>query len=240
MLEHSQFAKLAPEQFDTLFAELCEDDELKDALSPLCLVDSLPDAIHWRRYLSASPDEEAGFQKLAQGVASCFDHQSQPATDCRWVRVMTLMAQEKMVFQEHMQERVEEIIHYPDYGDMRSVRPHIRAMEMITRRSAKGEEHEPGYSEAFWAECFAKTPCIPWFPDERVERKKHAEFFESVAKLYDDLSRHFIATIQTTAIDARHDGSFGLVFYALQLLIFSLKTLEGSDDRGTPHSTLSS
>jgi hypothetical protein len=232
MLGHSEFAKLHPEQFDILFADLCGDDEIRKTLAPLLLLESLPDRAHWQRTLGEIGDAPDGWQDLGRAVGLSFDHQSQEATDCRWVRVMTLLARDKLAYPSTMRERLVEMVHYPDRGDMRAVRPHIRASEMTTRNWMQAPERPPPYAAAFWSECFLKTACIPRFPDEGAKRKDYLAFFDEVAKLYDDLSDYFMSTIGTTAIDARHDGSFGLALYILQLLVFALKSVAGQTITG--------
>jgi hypothetical protein len=85
----------------------------------------------------------------------------------------------------------------------------------------------PVYSEEFWAECFAKTPCFPRVPDERAAIERYDDLFENVMELYSQLSDHFLATMTTTAVDARHDGSFGIVLFILQLLVLALNGATG-------------
>ncbi|MEJ0012652.1 MAG: hypothetical protein WDM94_08490 [Bauldia sp.] len=97
MLGHSEFAKLEPAQFDILFVELCKDDEVRNALTPLLLLEGLPDRAHWQRCLGEPGDPSTDWQKLGTAIGHSFDHQSQAATDCRWIRIMTLMAQDKLV-----------------------------------------------------------------------------------------------------------------------------------------------
>ncbi|MEJ0012653.1 MAG: DUF5677 domain-containing protein [Bauldia sp.] len=124
------------------------------------------------------------------------------------------------------------MIHYPDKGDMRAVRPHIRASEMMTRNRMSESGRLPPYAGVFWSECFSKTACIPRFPDEGARQEDYRIFFDDVAKLYDELSNWFMATIGTTAIDARHDATFGLALYILQLLVFALKSTAGQTVAG--------
>jgi hypothetical protein len=76
-------------------------------------------------------------------------------------------------------------------------------------------------------EWYAKTQCIPHWPDEKATRKRYAGFFEELATVYDELAAHFLDTVTTTAVDPRHDGSFGLVLFILQLLAFALQAATG-------------
>jgi len=67
---------------------------------------------------------------LASGYAQCFDHQSQQSTDIRWLIVMNYLANGRIMISQPMEERFLEIVEYPNKGDMRSVRPSIRALEI--------------------------------------------------------------------------------------------------------------
>jgi hypothetical protein len=99
---------------------------------------------------------------------------------------------------------------------------------MATRTLFEQEETTPPpYAEAFWEEWYAKTQCIPHLPDEEVTRKGYTTFFDELGGLYDDLALHFLETVKTTAVDPRHDGSFGLVFFILQLVVFALRAATG-------------
>jgi hypothetical protein len=216
MLVHSQFAKMSNDLFDSLFKELCLDSETREALSPLLLIESLPDKEKWQRLLGKQVAEDAG-NRLANAVANCFNHQSQASTDCRWLRLLTLFAQDKMIVDPSMEEKLRLIQNYPNEGDMRSVRPSIRAMEMITRNIKTNDI--PQYNEEFWDEFWLRTECI--FPkNKNVDFKISTKIlFEKSVKIDNEIARHFSDTMKTTKIDPRHDAAFGLVFYISHLLV---------------------
>jgi len=224
---HSQFAKLSDEVMDKLFSTLCQDNETRKALSLTLLLDTVPDRHHWVRLCGNEVLPEQDFGSLAEAVANCFDHQSQAATDCRWVRVMTLLAQDRLFVQPSMAEMIEEFIFYPKRGDMRQVRPRIRSMEMMTRNPDIIKDAPTAWTEEFWNECWRKTHCIPSHRDENATQTDYSGLFEEIVTLDQHLMAHFIDTIKTTNIDPRHDGAFGLCFYILHLLVFSLKGAVG-------------
>ncbi|WP_210331148.1 DUF5677 domain-containing protein [Microvirga terrestris] len=228
MLVHSQLAQLTPDLFDLLFQPLCQDDETREILSALLVFETLPDRHHWQRVIGTetAPWTEHG-ERLAAAIAHCFDHQSQEATDCRWLRVMTLLAQEKLFFAEKFEERVQEIIEYPNRGDMRSVRPSIRSIEMTTRNPEFNKEAPPPWSEAFWDECWKNTLCMPFHRDEDIERANYRYLFDQIVEIHNSLTDHFFKTVKTTAVDSRHDGCFGLVFYAIHHLMYAIKASTG-------------
>jgi hypothetical protein len=227
MLVHSQLADLTPLLFDDLFAPIIQDEEARHALSCLLVFETLPDKHHWQRLLASSASEwpDVG-ERLAIAVATCFDHQSQEATDCRWLRVMTVLAEGNLLFDVSMGARFEELVHYPDRGDMRSVRPSIRALEMSTRDSVRVSSRA-AWSEEFWSECWKNTGCIPSHRDEGTIRTDHSNVFEQIVSIHDNLTKHFLETVRTTAVDPRHDGAFGLTFYVIHLLTFALKAETG-------------
>lgn len=222
MLVHSQIAKMDDKLFDVLFSWLGKDADARKALAPLLIIESLPDRRHWERLLGNTSLEQAPIF-LSRAIAECFDHQSQAATDCRWFRVMTKVAQEKMLFNSSLAERFEQLVKYPNLGDMRSVRPSIRAMEMATRADPK--DNTPPYNEAFWDECWHRSECIFAESIQINDKIDTVSVFEKVIEIDNAISEHFHNTITTTKIDPRHDGAFGLVFYISHLL--TLSAIEG-------------
>lgn len=197
MLGHSRLAILDKAIFDRLFGLICDDGDTRRALAPLLSIETLPDAAHWRRMLG-DQDLEDGASILAAAVAESFNHQSQQATDCRWFRIMTLFAQDRLFYPDTMADRLKEIIDYPSKGDMRSVRPHIRASEMATR-SIDAELFQP-YNEEFWKECWKKTDCILETIDKSADLISRPKLLDALANLDNEIARHFVETIKTTNI----------------------------------------
>lgn len=225
LLEHSRLVEFDQPTFDLFFAEECALPEVAEALRPLLVLEGLPDRALWKSHLV---DAEAdGWSKLAGAVANAFDHQSQAATDVRWFKIMTALALGKINLPSTMNERLNEYIDYPNRGDMRSVRPSIRALEMVLRPGAGLKQDRTDWMNALWDECWRRTECIFANPDHNANQTDHQQLLEQVINLHEELILRFIETIETTGIDARHDTCFGLVFFILQLLFFALKSEVG-------------
>ena len=233
LLTHSQLATLRPAQFDLLFGSVREIPEIRRALSPLLVLQNLPEREHWSRHLETL-DEGTCWTDLAAAVAEVFDHQSQSATDCRWVKLMCLFALDRMVVDRHLVSEVDNILRYPDEGDMRQVRPSIRAMEMMTRGVAGGDDSKPRSSwlTEFWSECWDRTLCTPIDPDDRATAADHRELFSKIVEIDRRLTEHFLGTLTTTGINPRHDATFGLAFYCVHLIVFALKAAVGQTLQG--------
>jgi hypothetical protein len=139
-------------------------------------------------------------------------HQSQEATDCRWFRVMAQVIAGKF----HIpQEIAKDWFGYPHEGDQRSVRPFIRASEIAP---SSLNPPDMAWPNAFWHEGLANTPCMTLKtekPDGPIEVGLTRQRLHKVTDL---LRSHWHVTHQTTSIDARHDGSFGMAFYSLAIL----------------------
>jgi len=229
-LEHSRLAQFDQDQFNLFFAELCSDEAAKAALSPLLLLQRLPDRALWEKVLGKPKDDAA--HGLANAVALSFDHQSEAATDCRWFKIMTMIEAGRMQFDLKLQGRLDAIVDYPNRGDMRSVRPSIRAMEMMTRPGASKNEVKSPWCDDFWAECWEQTECFPLNPDEKAKVLDGQSLIDQVVDLEEKLSGHFTSTVETTNIDPKHDAAFGLTLYIVHLLFFCLKSSVGQTVQG--------
>ena len=156
--------------------------------------------------------------KLSQAVANTLWHQSQPATDCRWLRVLCAVVRKKINFIGPTTHNLEEILKYPDFGDMRQVTS-VRANEIIFHE----EDQKYDWHKNFWEECFKKTPCQPATTKINLKSDEIITNLERISGVYINLINHFIDTIKTTNIDPEHDISFGFGFYGLTLLKGILK-----------------
>lgn len=65
---------------------ICADAEAKSALRPLLLFDDLPAKELWSAAIGELPTS-ADWDSLKAAVLPLLNHQSQEATDCRWLRV---------------------------------------------------------------------------------------------------------------------------------------------------------
>ncbi len=181
-------------------------------LRSLLLLENLPAYTTWKELL---PDDGSpiDFIPLMNAVAKTLDHQSQEATDCRWMRVIAMMA--SGLFQLPSEEMAKEFAYYPNEGDMRKVRPSIRATEGAL---SSMDETKREWATKFWMECWQKSNCFPLriASDDNPSLSGTTE--DKVKIVYQELIKHFMATNITTAIDIKHDVVFGIAFYSLSIL----------------------
>ncbi|RVO81904.1 DUF5677 domain-containing protein [Sinorhizobium medicae] len=235
---HNFLSIASEEEFDAMMKPVLTDNRLRTPLSALLAVDSLPDKAHWARHLKLE-DKDAALRFLAVAINDVFGHQSQKATDIRWLKLMYMLhCREQMKFDISMKDKVDQILGYPDIGDQRSVRPSIRALELTVRtvefQLDGAEVHWPKErqrmaafnSEAFWQQMFSDVRCLVLSNYPHVERAPEA-LLNDLSEIADALSLHFMATISTTKADPRHEASFGLALYALHLA-----TICGSSGHG--------
>jgi hypothetical protein len=176
------------------------------------LLDDLPAKHFWQQVLEPLRPAQ-GWENLMVAVAKTLDHQSQESTDCRWLRVLCTVVAHKL----HLptQESVKEFLHYPDYGEMRIVRPKIRATEIVLDSL---EERVYGeWPQKFWEQCYTDTKCFP-IPSATDVAARLGTTPERVRQVYDLVVEHCSRTVSTTAIDPKHDAVFGYALYCLSLL----------------------
>lgn len=218
---HNYLSTLPYEEFATVFAPIKRFPDAYRALSTLRLVESLPDHSHWTTF-TAETLQDNPWDILARAIADPFDHQSQIATDIRWLKVIQLAISGRVSFSEQHEDIVEEFRLYPDKGDMRQVRPSIRAMEMTFRSLEYGDEVPAGVPqsahEEFWAECHGKTHCIV-AENTTPERPAHSQLLEELRALGLALAEHFERSEPSTGPNPRKDATFGLALYAVDLCI---------------------
>lgn len=219
-LTHNFLSKFSEKQFNVAFRQVLDDEKARSALSALLLLDSLPDRHLWGAHLpKPTPDH---WQILAKGVGACFNHQSEKATDIRWIKLAFFAIAGRIQFSTQQADLAESIRLYPDKGDMRIVRPMIRATEISLRMMEFGEDEKSDlpapHQDAFWEELHKKTRCLPLDPKSKpeiVEKEKVRQLINTANMT----AEHFHATLKHTGLDARHDSSFGLVLYGLDLII---------------------
>ena len=189
------------------------------ALRPLIAIESLPGRDLWIAALGLEPDPNE-LNALADAMPEFLGHQTEHSTDVRWLVVLYGGLSHKIHYQATMAERVNEIIHYPNHGDLRKVRPSIRASEPIAWMGSDGREPAFPWSEIFWRECHKRTACIVVEPEgAEVNQYKPRDIGPRVIQALNEVSNHWIETSKTTAVDAAHEGSFTFVLYALTCLL---------------------
>lgn len=233
-ITHSALSVFSEEQFDIWIQPILNNEEATTFLRALLFFNCLPDRHHWERHFQ-TPESEVHSNYLLNGVSSCMDHQSQESTDIRWLKIIYKMVVcEGILFSESMREMVEEIRLYPDYGDQRKVRPRIRAMELSfrghsTKKNIPDEIPDgikkkvpDAWHDPFWKECLTKTPCFTGeLKSEEVESSKH--YLNQFVELYKAVTEHFMATLEGTDINPRHDTVFGIPLYSVLLAIDACK-----------------
>lgn len=196
-----------------------------DALRPLLLLETLPAYDIWKKAIGdIENNPEETWSQLVDAVGLVFFHQSQEATDVRWIKLMGTILAGKIRFPNSMKENIEDFNHYPNKGDQRSVRPSIRSMEMMDNL----QDDKYTWASEFWDFVYENTLCIP----EVNEHNKNEVFqkYEDVGKdkkyyasttkdIWQKLIDHFYETLSTTTVDARHEAVFGLALYALNSFI---------------------
>lgn len=212
-IDHTSLAKLSDQHFKHFVNIILVHPLGYGALRPLLLLDSLPGVHRWRTELGVEPTEH-DWQTLANAIIATLDHQSEKSTDVRWLKCALNIATGKVKFMGTMREYVEEILAFPNKGDMRKVRPSIRAMEMAFRRNPP-----TAWVEIFWVELLTKTGCI--------DGSSETDYFklaaptltrDAILSARNQLAQMFHTVTSSTRTDAKLDGAFGFTLYALSLL----------------------
>jgi hypothetical protein len=209
---HSGLANTPKEYLEGFLKILVARDEQKRVLSSLLLLENLPAREKWLKALTIE-DDQPDISLLMNAVAKTLDHQSQEATDCRWMRILAMVAGGRLKLPS--EEIAKEFAYYPDYGDMRKVRPSIRATEGAFSNATDKKTEWP---EKFWDECWRKSTCFPL----NISGDQHSLLVGTnetqLKTVYIELIKHFFNTNKTTAIDVQHDIVFGIALYCLSLL----------------------
>jgi hypothetical protein len=195
----------------------------------MMVFDELPGEDRWEALLGAP--KEGDWEVIYRAVAFAYDHQSERATDVRWMRGMTEINKGRVHFAPHLEKLVEGMLNYSEREDFREVGSRIRAFEMITRGLPEKRDPSPWLAQ-FWSEAFHRTECIPSNPDEGVGPRDEKSLADSLEKAGLALLEHYMASITTTAVDARHECAFGIVFYILHLTYFALWSAVGMSIQG--------
>ena len=212
VVDQTKLAEVSDEEFHDFISIPLKYPLGYAALRPILLIEDLPGIDRWKKEIGAEPTKE-DWNTLASAVAKVLDHQSETSTDIRWFKVILAIISGCMQFPQSFAEKLEEFRLYPDKGDMRSVRPSIRAMEMSLRRGRPA----PWIGE-FWAQALQDTRCL-----DPSQRQGHAFVDTSIDPdtLYaarDGAIDSFRRNFSAERVDARLDSAFGLVLYALSII----------------------
>jgi hypothetical protein len=209
---HTGLSELGLEVREGFIKVISATDERKDALRPLLLLRELPAREDWAAIINQTPSNE-DWQTLMIAVARTLNHQSEESTDCRWARLICMMAAGMLRLPT---EIAKEYTYYPDYGEQRKVRPSIRAAELALDVAAKITERE--WPKKFWFQCSEDTPCFPLPTTLPPLSQVIGTTPSQVKEVYRLLVEHSNQTVTTTATDPRHDTVFGVALYSLNIL----------------------
>ena len=183
-----------------------------EGLACLLFFDLLPAREDWERHLVGF---KLDFDILMMAVGRTLWHQSEEATDCRWVRVMATAAAGKMSFNAELQEICDELVHYPHNYDQQKVRPVVRAMEGSMGALSPTD---PKWAEDFWREAWEETPCMGIIRDPEQPKFGVVTPRRAIVEMHEKLNAHWEDTHSNTAVDPKHDAVFGMAFFALRTL----------------------
>jgi hypothetical protein len=173
-----------------------------------CLLE-FPELPGRTRWLEIAGDSDRSFELLKTAVGTTLFHQSQEATDCRWMRVLAVALSGSMKFPSGATELVRELLAYPDYGDQSKVRPSIRAHEGSIDALTQEEGHVRSWPRHFWHTAFELT---------RNDHLRAAIIrADQIAEVRANLRKHCEETTIGSAPDPRQETVFGLACYALDL-----------------------
>lgn len=213
VLDMETIAHLPPNLFEQFISIPLKHPLGYAALRPILLLKSIPGLELWANELNTTP-QISDWNTLACAIGSTLDHQSEKSTDIRWFKVMLPIMAGKMHFPKEMADHVEELYKYPNKGDLRSVRPSIRASEMTLRRSPT-----PIWVYDFWKECSLNTDCIdPTDLEKDIQGRPTNLTSVNVFKCRDDVMVRFFECRTSERVDARLDSAFGLVLYSLSIV----------------------
>ncbi len=203
------------EKISVLEAILAEEDSY-ECLSSLLLFEGLPGKESWVAALGRSASKSSA-DYLMRGVASTLWHQSREATDCRWVRLVSVIAAGKLLLPDSFADIARELVNYPNDGDMKKIRPFIRSAE-ISLNSTDDELKPDAWPNKFWSECLANTPCFSLLREPEVNPPVSKTTIQRVGEVNELLIKHWLKTRCESGIDAKHDTTFGMAFYSLNIL----------------------
>lgn len=215
-VSHFGIAQMPFEYAKQIISAAASTHDAKQLLASLLIYNDLPAKSTWTEVLHDTQIEAPEFA-LMKAVACTLWHQTQQATDSRWCRMLPLVLTRRMGMPE---EQFSEIANYPNRGDMKRVRPTIRAEEMTLAafEAHTGQtEKRAVWSQSFWAQNLHQFPCFALLREEEIFANP-VTTLATVDEVYSKLVQHNIDTCSYTGIDARHDTAFGMGFYTLSIV----------------------
>jgi uncharacterized protein DUF5677 len=208
----SGIAKLDPPLRQEIVQAMVALPHSSDVLAPLLMFDALPAKDTWEECL---PSGAVDAEPLMRAVGATLAHQSQEATDCRWIRMMSWICAGKLTFPHDSRTLVEDFSHYPNRGNQQTVQGLIRATEGSIVAT---QDPDLTWPRSFWDEAWEKTPCLVLFEPQDPTPVDAPLTRPQLTMVGTRLKEHWEATHTTTAIAPKHDGVFGMALYALRVL----------------------
>ena len=179
-------------------------------LAPLIFFEGLPAKQVWEEHLrGASPNIE----RLMESVGAVLWHQSEAATDCRWVRVMATAVAGRITVDPKLHHTLTLLNEYP--ADFEESGPRFRAMEIgLTLPQAR----DLTWPRLFWQEAWERTPCLEFVQEYPSPTFGKTITRDDVANIRERIEEHWIETHSTTAVDPKHDAVFGMALYSIRIL----------------------
>ncbi len=102
-------------------------------------------------------------EKLSKAIKLFYDHQSNEATDLKFIIFYMMILKQKIKFSSDTKGTIEAIKNYihtnHDDKKMGQYRSFIRTLEMGTQQMNGNKEHNKDFIDNFWKEIGMKTPC---------------------------------------------------------------------------------
>lgn len=195
--------------------QLIDSEEIEKILRPLLLFEKIPAYSVWNDIITCETNDN-DWDVLKEAIGKTLYHQSQEATDIRWFRLVYQIGCNKLFFLPGTEHVAEEIFSYPNKGDMRKVRPSIRAAEL--NLSALDDDNNKEWRDNFWNTCLFETEHEILVEKRRPQYKIDEELSKRFKSIWNKLFQSFYDTLKNSSADAKHDASFGFVMYSLRIL----------------------
>lgn len=210
----SMIFNLSGDDQKTIYKIICKYTD-KEVLAPLTLIyKSRFQPIFNEYFFISDLTVEERIQILSEAVKVYSPHQSNEATDLRFLSLSLLLFNGKIVISTEAKETAKALKEYPytDHDDekMRWYRPAIRSTEI----GLTLEEYDTEFSYEFWREFGMITPCNPIkieFPENTTDYK---EFVADCRKV---LEYVFYSNKEKSLTEDKFDVIIGSINYALKI-----------------------
>lgn len=159
----------------------------KETISPLtAIVDGESNELFWDYFYTSKFTLDDKLIALQSVIRKNYDHQSNDATDVRYLVILNMVYQEKIKFSSECTSTIEALQKYPitnhDDEKMRSYRPIVRASEMHL-----GEINN-AYIDRFWKLVGMRTDCKLFYIDHKGDGMSHDAFIGDLAEALEYVS----------------------------------------------------